>query len=459
MKKYYNNFIHVSEILRKFDCVPYNKNHYMNDNFVYNDFNFFDVLYADLNNVYFKEKIFLKNLFKNFSNILEIHLSNMLDYKIKINVSNIKIQTYQNYFRNIDSLISFNCFKISSIKNFGFFIYSNNFILNMIELFFGSLDNCINKSTKYDVSYSQHFMNNNFIKILVKNISNILKKNLNFQISLCKLDSFFCKFNNKSFFLNDFFIVICLKLYKNNMYFNSFHICFPINFIKHINKIILFKSNKINEKFNIKKNFYVLNNIKFVMSAFLQNFYISLFNLYNLRNNCVIKIYNPNDVYVFIGKKLFFLGKNIIFKNNNSVLIKKRIYLKYSNYGENMNDELKKFNKYFSDSKKFSDNKENKIFSNSNNKDILEKDDLNNKINFIGDVEVKMSVRLGSINIKTKKLLSIKNGSILQLDQLAGEPLDILANGCLIAKGEIVVIKNKYGIRIVNILNNMNNLK
>ncbi|BGI51298.1 MAG: hypothetical protein BucCj_0540 [Buchnera aphidicola (Ceratovacuna japonica)] len=461
MDKFLGNFIHVNKILEKFDDISHcykKKNIY---NFVNNDFNFFNILYADLNNIYFKEKFLLENLFKNFSETLEYNLSNMLNYKVKIYVKEIKIQTYKKYFKNISSLISFNSFNISSIKDFGFFIYSSDFIINMLDLFFGGKNNFLNKKKFDNISYSQNFISNNINNVLINSLNKIFKKNLNLKIFSYEFKNFFSKFNKNIFCLKDFSVIIYFKIFYNNKYYNKFDICLPLSFIKYINKIIYKKSNKIYEKNDIKKNFYMLNSIKFVISAFLQNFFVNLSKLYKLKRNYIIKIHDPNYVYVFVGDKLFFLGKNIICKNKNSVLIKEIKYLKYINLGDNMNNELEKFKKYFSENteKLASEKNNNKIFSDKSYKENLEKDILNKKISCIGDIKIKISVRLGSVNIKTKKLLSIKSGSIIQLDQLAGEPLDILANGCLIAKGEIVVIKNKYGIRIVNILNNINDLK
>ncbi|WP_343154833.1 flagellar motor switch protein FliN [Buchnera aphidicola (Pseudoregma panicola)] len=461
MNKYFGNFIHVNKVLEKFDNFSYNKKKKNIKNIINNDFNLFNILYANLNNIYFKEKFLLKILFKDFSKILEKKLSNMLNYKIKVYIEDIKIQTYKKYFKSVSSFISFNCFKISSIKDFGFFIYSNNFVLYILEIFFGGGVKFLNKKEFNNISYSQNFISDNIKNILINSLSKIFKKNLNLNIFSYKFKNFFSAHNENFFSLKNFSSIIYFKVFNSNKNYNTFNICLPLSFIKYINKIIIKKSNKICENGILKKNFYMLNNIKFVMSVFLQNFFIKLSELYELKYNYIINIDNPNNVYVFVGEKLFFLGKNITFKNKNSILIKKITYLKYINSGDKMNNELEKFRKYFLENEKKIDvEKDNKkIFLDNSYKKNLEKNIFNEKINCIGDIKIKISVRLGSINIKTKKLLSIKNGSIIQLDQLAGEPLDILANGCLIAKGEIVVIKNKYGIRIVNIINNIDNLK
>ena len=73
-------------------------------------------------------------------------------------------------------------------------------------------------------------------------------------------------------------------------------------------------------------------------------------------------------------------------------------------------------------------------------------------INLIMDIPVKLTVELGRTKMTIKKLLSLSQGSVVSLDGLAGEPLDILINGYLIAQGEVVVVSDKYGIRITDII-------
>ncbi|HGW6112691.1 TPA: flagellar motor switch protein FliN [Proteus mirabilis] len=86
---------------------------------------------------------------------------------------------------------------------------------------------------------------------------------------------------------------------------------------------------------------------------------------------------------------------------------------------------------------------------------LLPEDDTLNHlsdINLIMDIPVKLTVELGRTKMTIKKLLSLSQGSVVSLDGLAGEPLDILINGYLIAQGEVVVVSDKYGIRITDII-------
>ncbi|AHF75743.1 Flagellar motor switch protein [Sodalis praecaptivus] len=73
-------------------------------------------------------------------------------------------------------------------------------------------------------------------------------------------------------------------------------------------------------------------------------------------------------------------------------------------------------------------------------------------IDLIMDIPVKMTVELGRTKMTIKELLRLSQGSVVALDGLAGEPLDILINGYLIAQGEVVVVADKYGVRITDII-------
>ncbi|MCL7745410.1 flagellar motor switch protein FliN [Guyparkeria hydrothermalis] len=81
-------------------------------------------------------------------------------------------------------------------------------------------------------------------------------------------------------------------------------------------------------------------------------------------------------------------------------------------------------------------------------------DDDENPVNFdvIMDVPVTISMEIGRTSINIRNLLQLNQGSIVELDRLAGEPLDVLVNGTLIARGEVVVINEKFGIRLTDVI-------
>lgn len=75
-----------------------------------------------------------------------------------------------------------------------------------------------------------------------------------------------------------------------------------------------------------------------------------------------------------------------------------------------------------------------------------------NDIEMILDIPVQLTVELGRTKVPIKNLLQLAQGSVVELDGLAGEPMDVLVNGYLIAQGEVVVVNDKFGIRLTDII-------
>lgn len=75
------------------------------------------------------------------------------------------------------------------------------------------------------------------------------------------------------------------------------------------------------------------------------------------------------------------------------------------------------------------------------------------------DVPVTISMEIGRTRISIRNLLQLNQGSVVELDRLAGEPMDVLVNGTLIAKGEVVVVNEKFGIRLTDVISPADRVK
>ena len=75
------------------------------------------------------------------------------------------------------------------------------------------------------------------------------------------------------------------------------------------------------------------------------------------------------------------------------------------------------------------------------------------------DIPVTLAMEVGSTNITIRNLLQLNQGSVIELDRLAGEPLDVLVNGTLIAHGEVVVVNEKFGIRLTDVISPQERIK
>lgn len=84
-------------------------------------------------------------------------------------------------------------------------------------------------------------------------------------------------------------------------------------------------------------------------------------------------------------------------------------------------------------------------------------DELNLEV--ILDVPVDISMEIGRTKISIRNLMKLNQGSVIELDRLAGEPMDVLVNGTLIAHGEVVVVNDKFGIRLTDVISPVERIK
>ncbi len=85
-----------------------------------------------------------------------------------------------------------------------------------------------------------------------------------------------------------------------------------------------------------------------------------------------------------------------------------------------------------------------------NENTTLQNEDMN--MDVILDIPVTLSVEIGRSRINIRNLLQLNQGSVVELDRLAGEPMDVLVNGTLIAHGEVVVVNEKFGVRLTDVI-------
>jgi len=81
------------------------------------------------------------------------------------------------------------------------------------------------------------------------------------------------------------------------------------------------------------------------------------------------------------------------------------------------------------------------------------------ELDMILEIPVTISMEIGRTQISIRNLLKLNQGSVVELDRLAGEPLDVLVNGTLIAHGEVVVVNEKFGIRLTDVITAMERVK
>jgi flagellar motor switch protein FliN/FliY len=86
-------------------------------------------------------------------------------------------------------------------------------------------------------------------------------------------------------------------------------------------------------------------------------------------------------------------------------------------------------------------------------------DDERRKLDTIMDIPVTISMEVGRSQISIRNLLQLNQGSVVELDRIAGESLDVMVNGTLIAHGEVVVVNDKFGIRLTDVISQTERIK
>lgn len=95
----------------------------------------------------------------------------------------------------------------------------------------------------------------------------------------------------------------------------------------------------------------------------------------------------------------------------------------------------------------------------SENQGEKDKVSTNPELDVILDIPVHISMEVGRTSITIRNLLQLNQGAVIELDRLAGEPLDVLVNGTLIAHGEVVVVNEKFGIRMTDVISPAERIK
>lgn len=89
--------------------------------------------------------------------------------------------------------------------------------------------------------------------------------------------------------------------------------------------------------------------------------------------------------------------------------------------------------------------------------DVVTSDDVN--LDVILEIPVTLSMEIGRTEVSIRNLLQLNQGSVIELDRLAGEPMDVMVNGTLVAHGEVVVVNEKFGIRLTDIISPQERVK
>lgn len=86
----------------------------------------------------------------------------------------------------------------------------------------------------------------------------------------------------------------------------------------------------------------------------------------------------------------------------------------------------------------------------------MPKTTMSGNIDLLMDVSLRVTVELGRTRMQLSQILELQHGSVVELDRLAGDPVDVIVNDCMVARGEVVIVDDKFGVRITEMVSSKN---
>lgn len=400
----------------------------------------------------------LENVNNFFIDQIVQKISDFIKNNVRLISYSTKIQSYdciENSKKDLKNIRCINLIKMMPENKNSIIVFSSEFLSVMIDLFFGG--NCFIKNaidTKSNIAFSEFSINKKIIKFILVSFSDGFKKFFSKEINLIHV-KMVIYLKEHDFIVDKIFIINCFNLIINNrkVFFTIF---IPLSIIKkNIKKLNLetIKNKNLNQDVLNAISLDNVSDFKLNIIAKLNNISISHDKIRTLSVGDILMIKKPDRVIGYIEKKPVFLASYKRFNKQSIIFIKDFI-------DKNLKSN-KKRNAPMSDLDKISNNKDlidsEKKKINDKNLDDNSKTVLNNK-KIILDTELNVTVELGKLKIKIKDILNFSEGSMLVLDKLTTEPLDIFINNRLFGSGELVFLDQKYGLRIINIKKSLNNV-
>lgn len=423
------------------------------------NFNILDQRFL-LKNFLFKKKFFLiKSKFNYFSIIIKKNFKKTLS--INFNFKYLYSEYSDKYFiKNflLEEKIKIFYLNIAKIKCL--LIIPNDFFSMCIHIIFGDKNlNSYKKNIYFHSIENNIYIINKIFDIILISFNQFLKENFFVSINYFFFNQVFASNFLKKDNLESYVFLVFQIIYGSIK--NIIKICIPKDLLYQI----MIKNNKyisgINRK-NIKKIWnkkieHEIKNIKYVLFINLTKNMFSLYFLLNLKIGDIIKIEKPIDVFGFIDNCMVLSGKYGIYNGYRAIRfmffvndIEKKIMSK--------KDGIDFFNK--KNNKFIYDKNKKKICNIISEKNFVTDDDKKNnfiiflkKMKEFMHIPISITINLGKKKISIKELLKLSEGSIIQLDEKDNIPLNIFVNDYLLALGELVIINEKYGIRIIKLLN------
>ncbi|WP_261979688.1 flagellar motor switch protein FliN [Buchnera aphidicola] len=425
-------------------------------NNLHNDFKKYSHREKKINHFFKKDEMkILENINNFFINQIIIDFSNFFKKDVKLMFHDIKIELDSE--NNIKNYKCINLIEILPYKDQSFIIFSSSFLSFMTDFLFGGNGNTIDKMyQKKDMTSTDFLINKKITTLIIECLSNVYAKFFSLDIKFINV-KVLIDFKQSNVHSNELFLINHFNFKINNIKI-FFSILIPVSTIKKLNQkqvTSITNNHKLDKDKNCLNSFSFKNiyNVKIDITARIIDISIAYKKLNNLSVGDILSINKPNKIILFIENKPVFFAEYKRFNKQSIIFIKEFISnnLESNQYKENtLMSNIEEQLEEKSNNEVFIDSKENTHEYKNTDKNYLSQKNMDNK-KILLDTLINVTVELGKTKIKIKDFLNLSKGSMLILDKLTIEPLDIFINDCLIASGEIVVLDKKYGLRITNV--------
>ncbi|AEH39640.1 flagellar motor switch protein, C-ring protein [Buchnera aphidicola (Cinara tujafilina)] len=410
---------------------------------------------SSFKNLYDNLSLMFKNIFKKNLSILFEFTYLYFEYNNQYHIKQILVEEESNIFQ------------LSHSKEYCILMVPHNFFSICTYVLFGGGNLVIYKKHIYDSNkINNHLIINTVFESLFITINSFLKK-----FFCCSIKYIFKnQCTTKNFFknntLDDYLFFLFQVTYKNIK--DVIKICIPKSILYHISfkpyhNYLIFKKN-IKNIWNKK----IEHNIKSYIISLKVNvisYTISLSYFLNLKVGDIFYIKIIKDVFGFINGQLFLLGKYGIYHGYRSLYFKQFInkedkYMEQKGSIMVSKDNESIIEKIINQEQKNNKTCKNKLLNQEKLLDNISKSKSNfldfiKKMKPFMDIPIAIKIELGTKKLSLKKLLKLSEGSIIQLNQTDTVPLKIFINNYFLALGELVMINEEYGVRIIKLIENV----
>ena len=387
---------------------------------------------------------------ERFARHFRMGLFNLLRRSPDITVGAIRIQPYHEFARNLPVPTNLNLIHLKPLRGTGLVVFSPSLVFIAVDNLFVGDGRFPTKVEGREFTHTEQRVINRMLKLALEGYSDAWKAINPLEVEYVRSEMQ-VKFTNITTSPNDIVVNTPFHVEIGNLT-GEFNICLPFSMIEPLRELLVNPplENSRNEDQNWRDN--LVRQVQHSQLELVANFAdisLRLSQILKLKPGDVLPIEKPDRIIAHVDGVPVLTSQYGTLNGQYALRIEHLI--NPNNPADDNNgamDDL--WAEALSEQKSTSGKSAaDAVFQQFGGGDVS---GTLQDIDLIMDIPVKLTVELGRTRMTIKELLRLTQGSVVALDGLAGEPLDILINGYLIAQGEVVVVADKYGVRITDII-------